>query len=653
MNDVTGNNRHAPNQGFMRNASEQLAQRRQRMEYERKIADRDRLLQELHVHQIELELQHEELRQAHLNLEYTYQQYLDLYNGAPVGYISLDDEGQIIRANQKLADMFGVELYRLTDRALIDFVTPQDQDIFQNRFKAFITHPEGNHIDVRFRYGPNKSNERTFVGRIQGHRLDSKQSTNTFNGWKETLLIVISDVTELKKSEDRIRFQAFHDNLTGLPNRAALYEQLENALSLTKRQSAYGAVLFMDLDRFKHINDSFGHHTGDKLLIELSKRLRSHIRKEDLFARMGGDEFVVLLAEQHHKKTVMAVIAQRFAEHLEEALSEPIFIQDQRFQLSLSVGITIFPFHADNNIQDVMRQADTAMYQAKSDGLGQIRFFHALMQESARQRMILETELRLALNERQFELHYQPQFNAQGKLHGLEALLRWRHPYRGLITPDKFISVAEDTGMITAIGDWVLENTARQITAWRKMPIPNRIRFAVNISAKQLESPTFCERVLHIINEYDLNPHQLVFEITESLLLPNNPTVETTLENLSNYGVTFSIDDFGTGYSALASLRKAHIGQIKIDNGLINELSMCVDDPKPVREESRFALVNAVLLMGKALDIPVVAEGVNTQDQKKVLTQLGCEYFQGYHFAKPATAEALEEYLISTARSSY
>ncbi len=634
----------------MRNASEQLAQRRQRMEYERKIADRDRLLQELHVHQIELELQHEELRQAHLSLEYTYQQYLDLYNGAPVGYISLDDEGLIIRANQKLADMFGVELYRLTDRPLIDFMAPQDQNIFRNRFKAFINNPAGNHIDVQFRYGSDKSSERTFVGRIQGHRLDSYKSSYTFTGWKETLLIVISDVTELKKSEDKIRFQAFHDNLTGLPNRAALHDQLENALSLTQRQSAYGAVLFMDLDRFKHINDSLGHHTGDKLLIELSKRLRSHIRKEDLLTRMGGDEFVVLLAEQHQNKTVMAVIAQRFAEHLGAALSEPIFIQEQRFQLSLSVGITIFPFQTEDEIQDVIRQADTAMYQAKSDGLGQVRFFHASMQESARQRMILEAELRLALNERQFELHYQPQFNAQGKLYGLEALVRWRHPYRGLITPDKFIGIAEDTGMITAIGDWVLENAAGQIAAWRKMPIDNRIRFAINISAKQLESPTFCERVLHIINEYDLDPHQLVFEIAESLLLPSNPTVETTLENLSNYGVTFSIDDFGTGYSALATLHKAPIGQIKIDKGLINELSMRTGDPEPVREQSHSALVNTILLMGKALGITVVAEGVNTQEQKKVLIHLGCKCFQGYHFAKPATAEELEEYLISTAR---
>ncbi len=647
MNDSSNSNPRA-RQVFIRKTSEQLAQRKQRMEYERKIADRDKLLEELHVHQIELELQNEELRQAHFRLEYTYQQYLDLYNEAPVGYISLNDEGQIIRANQKLATMFGIELYQLKGRALVDFMVFGDQSTLSTRFKAFIKHPDGQHIDIRFRYGSNTSDESHFVGRIQGRRLNSYSDVKPFTGWKETLLLVISDVTELKKSEEKIRHQAFHDPLTGLPNRAAFHEQLENALSLANRHSAYGALLFLDLDRLKPINDALGHHTGDKLLIELTQRLRSQMSKEDLFARIGSDEFVILLAEQHVKKQVMAVVAQRFAEHLGESLSEPLYLRDQIFQLTLSIGITIFPFDAANSIHDVIRQADTAMYQAKSDGPGQIRFFHASMQESAKQRMMLEAELRLALNEQQFELHYQPQFTADGRLYGLEALVRWQHPYRGLVTPDKFIGVAEDTGMITAIGDRVLELAARQIAEWRNMQLDTQIRFAINISSKQLESPGFCQRVLCLIEEYDLDPRQLVFEIAESLLLPNNPIVTRTLESLSQYGVTFSIDDFGTGYSALGTLQNAPIGQLKIDRNFIRNLTQNPDTSDPGRVERHLALIHAVLSLGKAFDVTVVAEGVHTEEQKRILEQLGCNCFQGYHFAKPASAEALGRYLLST-----
>ncbi|MET0067492.1 MAG: EAL domain-containing protein [Candidatus Thiodiazotropha sp.] len=634
-----------PRHGFMLKTSEQLAQRKQRMEYERKIADRDKLLEELHVHQIELELQNEELRQAHFRLEYTYQQYLDLYNEAPVGYISLDDEGSIIRANQKLASMFGLELYQLKDRPLMDFVASADQQAAQARLKNFIDHPEDTHLDIRFRFG--NDNERYFVGRIQGRRLDAFEDAQAFTGWNETLLLVISDVTELKKSEDKIRHQAFHDPLTGLPNRAGLHEQLENALSLASRHSTYGALLFLDLDRFKPINDSLGHHTGDKLLIELTQRLRAQIRREDILTRIGGDEFVVLLAEQHQKKQVMAVVAQRFAEHLVESLAEPLYIRDQLFQLTLSIGITVFPFDKENTIHDVIRQADTAMCQAKAGGPGQIHFFHASMQESAKQRMILEAELRLALSEQQFELHYQPQFTADGRLFGIEALIRWRHPYRGLVMPDKFIGVAEDTGMITAIGDRVLELAAQQIAHWQNIPIDSDIQFAINISPRQLESPSFCQRVLCLIEEYDLDPYRLVFEITESLLLPNNPNVTDTLERLSDYGVSFSIDDFGTGYSALGTLQNAPISQLKIDRDFVHRLTRHAEASTPETEERHLALVNAVLSLGKAFDITVVAEGVNSEEQKRLLERLGCDCFQGYHFAKPITADALTQFLMS------
>ncbi|MCG8082299.1 MAG: EAL domain-containing protein [Candidatus Thiodiazotropha taylori] len=636
-----------PNHEYMRERAEQIAQRRQRITYEKKLADRDRLLQDLHVHQIELELQNEELRQSQAKLEFTHQQYLDLYNEAPVGYASLDDSGLIIRSNQMLASMLGMEKYSLTGKALAEFMLPIDQNIFRSRFNAFVKQPQDKHIDVRFKVGDKGSDTSSFIGRIQGRRLDSDNKSGDQH-WSETILIVISDVTEIKKSEEKIHYQAFHDLLTGIPNRASLYERLENALALAKRQHSFGALLFMDLDRFKNINDSLGHHTGDKLLIDFTSRIQKHTRKEDMLFRMGGDEFVILLAEQHHDKNIMAVIAQRFAEHITSALNEPIILGGHSFQITLSIGISIFPFQSKDNLNDVVRQADTAMYQAKKEGGALARFFQANMQEMARQRMILEAELRVALVEQQFSLYYQPQMRSDGSIYALEALLRWQHPYRGIVTPDQFIHVAEDTSMIVDIGNWVLETAVKQIIAWQQQKLFDpSIRYAINISAKQLENSSFYSQVKQIIERYKLDPNCLVFEITESLLLPDNKVANDTLNQLSELDITFSVDDFGTGYSSLATIDNAPIGQLKIDRSFISQLQWSEehDSPKP---GNQYSLVNAILSMGKALELEVIAEGVETEEQLKVLTHLGCEYVQGYYFSKPIPIEQIPEILPST-----
>ncbi|MEW8252773.1 MAG: EAL domain-containing protein [Candidatus Thiodiazotropha taylori] len=636
-----------PNHEYMRERAEQIAQRRQRITFEKKLADRDRLLQDLHVHQIELELQNEELRQSQAKLEFTHQQYLDLYNEAPVGYASLDDSGLIIRSNQMLASMLGMEKYSLTGKALAEFMLPIDQNIFRSRFNAFVKQPQDKHIDVRFKVGDKGSDTSSFIGRIQGRRLDSDDRSGSPH-WSETILIVISDVTEIKKSEEKIHYQAFHDLLTGIPNRASLYERLENALALAKRQHSFGALLFMDLDRFKNINDSLGHHTGDKLLIDFTSRIQKHTRKEDMLFRMGGDEFVILLAEQHHDKNIMAVIAQRFAEHITSALSEPIILGGHSFQITLSIGISIFPFQSKDNLNDVVRQADTAMYQAKKEGGALARFFQANMQEMARQRMILEAELRVALVEQQFSLYYQPQMRSDGSIYALEALLRWQHPYRGIVTPDQFIHVAEDTSMIVEIGNWVLETAVKQIITWQQQKLFDpSIRYAINVSAKQLENSSFYSQVKQIIERYKLDPNCLVFEITESLLLPDNKVANDTLKQLSELDITFSVDDFGTGYSSLATIDNAPIGQLKIDRSFISQLqwSQEHDSPKP---GNQYSLVNAILSMGKALELEVIAEGVETEEQLKVLTHLGCEYVQGYYFSKPIPIEQIPEIVPST-----
>ncbi|MES9992177.1 MAG: EAL domain-containing protein [Candidatus Thiodiazotropha sp.] len=633
-------------QQFMRDKAEEIARSREITEYEKKLADRDKLLQELHVHQVELELQNEELRQAQVKLQYTHQQYLDLYNEAPMGYASLDDGGIIIRTNQMLATMLGVEKYKLTGRALAEFMAPEDQTIFRSRFTAFAKHPENKYIDSKFKCLAGSGNESGFVGRIQGRRLDRNETVESAMRWSETLLVVIGDVTELKKSEERIHFQAHHDVLTGIPNRATLYDQLENSLSLAKRQDSYGALLFMDLDRFKTVNDSLGHHAGDQLLVGFTRRMRKHIRKEDMLARMGGDEFVILLAEHHHNNHVMAVNAQRFAEHIMESLSEPLIVDKQPFQISLSIGISVFPFHDEDNVNDVVRQADTAMYQAKSDGRGLVRFFHSSMQESARQRMTMEAELRVAMIEEQFMLYYQPQLTMEGEIHAVEVLVRWKHPYRGVVSPDKFISVAEESGMIITIGEWVIENAIKQIVEWQKDEIVTKdLRFSINISARQLEVTSFCERIEAIIDRYELNPECLVFEITESLLIPNDRIADVTLARLSKIGLTFSVDDFGTGFSSLAVIQNKPIGQLKIDKRFIMGLKQREEINDDVTQSKQHAMVKAILSMASALGLEVVAEGVETEEQKLVLDDLGCRYMQGYYFTKPMPAPELVSYI--------
>lgn len=643
MSSNDKNNPVSVHHEFMRDKAEKIAQRRARIDFEKKIADRDRLLQDLHVHQIELELQNDELRQSQIKLEFTHQQYLDLYNDAPVGYVSLDDSGIIVRANQMFASMLGIEKYILSGKALAEFMLPADQNIYRSRFKAFSNKPDNKHIDVRFKIGSNDKEKNNFVGRIQGRRLNNKNSSPNSSHWSETILVVISDITELKESEEKIHFQAHHDTLTKIPNRTSLFNQLETALSLALRQGKSGALLFMDLDHFKNVNDSLGHHTGDKLLISFTKRLREHIRREDMLARMGGDEFVILLAEQHSDNNMMAVIAQRFAEHIAESLNEPIIIDGHIFQITVSTGISIFPFHDDDNINDIVRQADTAMYQAKTDGRGMARFFQSSMQEAAKQRMTVEAELHVALIEQQFELFYQPQVDKDGIIHAVEALLRWQHPYRGIVTPDKFINVAEDTGMIVKIGIWVIEEVVKQIVEWRKQKVfDSNISYAINISAKQITSPTFYSQVEEIIEKYQIDPSCLVFEITESLLLPNNKIANETLNRLSQLNITFSVDDFGTGYSSLATIDKAPIGQLKIDRSFVTDLNWPDEAEEPVQDQP-YSLVNAVLSLGRALGLDVVAEGVETLEQLRVLIHLGCPYLQGYYFSRPIPENEVPE----------
>ncbi len=608
-------------------------------------ADRDQLLQELQVHQIELELQNEELREAHIQLEYTHRQYLDLYNEAPVGYASLDESGMILRCNQTLVDLLGCQDQTIHGHALVEFMVEEDQALFRSRFKAFSNKPENKHIDVRFKYKGEQDVTTSFVGRIQGRRHDDYGLYNA-RGKLEKLLVVISDVTELKLSEAKIAFQAYHDSLTGLPNRTRLHDRLDAALAQATRHNTYGALLFMDLDRFKNVNDSLGHQAGDQLLILFSERLNGQLRREDLLVRMGGDEFVVLLSEQHSDTNQAALHAQRLATHLIDTLNDPLRIMSNLIQVTVSIGIAVFPFQPNDLVGDVIRQADTAMYQAKSEGRNQIHFFHAELEQRARQRLTLESELRSALDQQQFEIHYQPQISSRsGRIIGAEALLRWRHPEMGLLAPSEYIRIMEETGLIIATGQWILEQVVAQVKQWQAAGVcRNRLRVAVNISPSQLQIEQFSDSVEKLLKAYALNPSCLVFEITENLLLPDDSACRAVMRRLESLGVTFSVDDFGTGYSSLFVLQNSSIGQLKIAQQFVRDL-----EPQHNKdEESRrnvLALVNAIVSMAKALDMGVVAEGIETENQRQLLAGLGCDMMQGYLFAHPLPVDDMTRLL--------
>lgn len=601
-------------------------------------ADKENLLQELQEHQMELEIQNEELREAQNQLEYVRQQYIDLYNLAPVGYASLDDAGLIWRTNSTLCRLLDINQDDINGRALVDFMDVDDRENFLGRFTAFARKPENKHIDVRFSIDSKDKAQHCFIGRIQGRRIaDVAPSYGVKIRRQETLLVIISDVTELKKSEELIEYQAFHDTLTGLPNRANLQDHLELLLAQAQRHHSFGALLFMDLDRFKNINDSLGHSAGDELLIKLSDRLRASIRKEDLLVRMGGDEFVILLAELSSERGEAAVKAHKLSQAIIESMTEPLEIAGHKIKTTASLGITVFPFHQEDDARDVVREADTAMYQAKNLGRNQAAFFHADMQKRASQRLTMEAEIRTAIEQEQFELYYQPQVDTQGNIRAIEALLRWNHPSKGIVTPNKFIPIMEDTGLISPVGDWVLDQACKQLRAWIDAELfPQDVTMAVNVSAKQFHINHISDTVKSILRKHQIPSGRLVLEITESLLLPDDQSVHHELEHLSNMGLTLSIDDFGTGFSSLSVLQQAPIGQLKIDQRFVNKLGENKQDA---------TMVQAIISMTNGLGMEVVAEGVETEIQKTVLTELNCDLLQGYLISRPLTAEKITEKL--------
>jgi diguanylate cyclase (GGDEF)-like protein/PAS domain S-box-containing protein len=437
---------------------------------------------------------------------------------------------------------------------------------------------------------------------------------------------IFSDITGRKEAEQRIEFLAHHDALTQLPNRVLLRDRFLLARAAAQRGQGLIAMLFIDLDNFKHINDNWGHQAGDQFLITTVERLQREVRESDTICRQGGDEFIIMLSDVPDMEVVT-----RVARNILHALSETASVDGHAVGVSASIGISLFPDDSAD-FDTLLGNADAAMYEAKAGGKNGYRFFTEQMNHDAVERADLQAQLRHALNRQEFALYYQPQVNfANTEVTGVEALIRWNHPVQGLISPDTFIPLAEECGLIIPLGEWVLVEAARQGCAWARAGIQG-LTVAVNISALQFNRSDFYETVARTLEQSGFAPHLLELELTESVLLKDMDTAFVTIQRLKNLGVRLSIDDFGTGYSSLSYLKKINVDKLKIDRTFVRDIC---DDPDDV------AIVRAIIQLGKALDLHVIAEGVETEEQALLLKNHGCDEAQGYLYGRPQPAQDL------------
>lgn len=450
----------------------------------------------------------------------------------------------------------------------------------------------------------------------------------------------LTDISELKQHEERIHNLAFFDPLTHLPNRRLLQDRLEHAIATSQRQRHLGALLFIDLDDFKTLNDNRGHHIGDLLLIEVAERLHNSVREQDTVARLGGDEFIIVLEGLNISRNEAAAHARQIAEKILTNLNQVYLLEQREYFNTPSIGICLF---GDVSVptDELLKQADQAMYHAKAAGRNTLRFFDPEMQSMAAQRFALQHELREALQQQQFKLFYQPQTNTTGHVIGAEALIRWLHPQRGMVSPLEFIPLAEDSGLIVPLGNWILETACQQLVQWSKESTAAHLSIAINVSARQFQQHNFVEQLQQILTRTGADPHQLKLELTESMLVDNPEDITTKMDALKTHGIKFSLDDFGTGYSSLSYLKRLPINELKIDKSFVNDI---LTDPNDA------AIARMIIRLAQSMELKVIAEGVETKEQRDWLEQEGCFKYQGYYFGRPMPVEKFDEYVAGANR---
>lgn len=565
-------------------------------------------------------------RQQHELIE-SEQKYKALFEDSADAMLIIDGE-KFVDCNEAAIEMLGYDdRGEMLEKHPSELSPPKQEDGQHSFEKANemmkIAFDKGSH---RFEWDHVRKNGEVFPVEVLVTVIDFDD--------RQLLHIVWRDITEKKKAQEQIKKLAYEDDLTGLANRRTLVERLEHVLAIYKRTHYKGALLFIDLDYFKNINDTLGHIAGDSLLKQVSKRLSSTVRLGDTVSRFGGDEFVIMLEDLDKDAIYAASKAEMACENLLSDLNLPYELNGKEVFVSASIGVTMFSEKSLTRV--LLQQSDIAMYQAKASGRNAIRFFDPVMQQAIDERAKTEQLIKDGLSNNQFELHYQLQVNEHGNALGVEALLRLKHPEQGYIPPMEYIPIAEETGLIVHVGQWVLDTACQQLKQWENKPSTANITIAVNVSPLEFKEESFVLNVLGAIRRSDINPKRLKLELTETMLVDDVDDIILKMNLLKENGVQFSMDDFGTGYSSLQYLRQLPLDQLKIDQSFVRDLE---------HDEQDRSIVKTIIAMGQGLGLDVIAEGVENTQQQEMLLEYGCSNYQGYLFARPLPIGEVEELL--------
>jgi diguanylate cyclase (GGDEF)-like protein/PAS domain S-box-containing protein len=481
----------------------------------------------------------------------------------------------------------------------------------------------------------------TIFQALNGEKVLTSQvliSHRNNRGEIEFFSTIARDIRHLRAAEERVEYLAYYDTLTGLPNRNELAKRLDMEVSRVRRNQNHGALLFIDLDNFKYINDSMGHPAGDLVLQEMAQRLRAHLRGDDTVARLGGDEFIVILSGLSQDGHEAVSHAREIANKIRDTIAMECRIYDTELQVTASIGISMIT-KDEHSGHDLLRFADTAMYQAKREGRNRLEFFSESMSSDVTRQLELENQLRRGLREDQFQLFYQPLVNEAMQVIGAEALIRWEHPERGLLAPAEFLDVLETSGQIVEVGSWVIETAIRQMTLWVEQGLlDSEFLICINISPRQFRDKLFAQNIQGQLEHVNVPTRNVVMEVTEHNIIHNIDDAIQRMQELIQCGISFSLDDFGTGYSSLAHLKNLPVNRIKIDRSFVQDICNDTGDQ---------ALVASILAMSKHLGLQVVAEGVEDPEQFEMLKRFGCRYFQGYYFSRPLSKGDMSEFLTA------
>ena len=570
-----------------------------------------------------------EKQQAQAALRQSEERFRKIFELGPLGMGIVGLDYRFIQVNRMLCEMVGYPEEELVALKVTDITHPEDVD-HDVRNAQRLLRGELSHSQREKRYLRKDGGDLWVHLTVSLFRDDG--------GAPLYFLWMVEDVTERKRYEARLEYQANHDGLTGLPNRTLLADRIEQALRSARRYRRQVAVLFVDLDQFKFINDSLGHDLGDRLLKIVAERLRGCVRSNDTVARQGGDDFVVVLSDLAGDEDAATV-----AQQIQLAVNRPLDIDEHELEVSCSIGISIYPKDGED-VRALLKNADVAMYRAKEQGRNNFKFYTGELNDKAVARMTMEKHLRRALEREEFLLHYQPQVDLRtGRITGMEALLRWQSPELGLVSPAGFIPLAEETGLIVPIGEWVMKTACAQNRAWQAAGL-SPLTMAVNLSPRQFRQEGLAETVARILRETGLEPRYLELEIVESLIMHDVQSATLILKKLKELGVQLTMDDFGTGYSSLSYLKQFPFDKMKIDQSFVREIT---SDPDSA------TIVRTIIAMAHSLNLRAVAEGVETEGQLSYLRSHGCEEMQGFYFSRPVPSGAFEQLLREGRRLAF